>query len=573
MEMLKPREAVNQAILFTRLRWRLVRNSALQLVRASKVRPITVCVACLLVWGFVFGISLSGFRFLHEQRLPFGGNLVGMLLDLMFVTLAGMLVFSTGLVIYGSLFSAAETNYLLSKPVSDDQVFAYKFQGALAFSSTAFLLLGSPVLIAFGLVCEAPWFFYVMLPLFFLGFVLIPGSVGALACLLIVNFIPRRCKQVVVLVILLLVTLTAVWITRIVNSSTQPTQVMSREQVNRLIGRFSFAGSIYMPSHWVRAGLQSAGHGQVGTSLYHLMLVWTNGLFLYLIAAWGSAKLYRRGFNRVTTGGELKHRYGGHWLDHILTGCLFFVRPATRLLIVKDFRTFRRDPQQWAQIVIFGGLITLYMMNIRKMFLGEIGWVYQNSISLLNLSAISLLVCIYTGRFIYPMLSLEGRKMWLLGLLPLERDQLLWGKFAFSATGAVLISSSLIILSDVKLEMPLEVILLHVLTIGVLSAGLSGLSVGLGAWTPNFRETDPSKIAVGLGGTLNLVASLLFMLVVLALMAFPWHFQMLSTQSATTGPEYPWLWWIGATLGAGVGAVAVVVPLRLGIRALRGMEF
>ena len=56
--------------------------------------------------------------------------------------------------------------------------------------------MGAPVLIAYGLVAHAPWHFFVLLPLFFLGFILLPGAVGGLACLLIVNFVPRRRKQV-----------------------------------------------------------------------------------------------------------------------------------------------------------------------------------------------------------------------------------------------------------------------------------------------------------------------------------------------------------------------------------------
>ena len=55
-------------------------------------------------------------------------------------------------------------------------------------------------------------------------------------------------------------------------------------------------------------------------------------------------------------------------------------------------------------------------------------------------------------------------------------------------------------------------------------SGLSGLSVGLGAIVPNFRETDPSKIAVGFGGTLNLVAGLDVPAAgASALMAVPYH--------------------------------------------------
>ena len=90
---------------------------------------------------------------------------------------------------------------------------------------------------------------------------------------------------------------------------------------------------------------------------------------------------------------------------------------------------------------------------------------------------------------------------------------------------------------------------------------------------PNFRETDPSKIAVGFGGTLNLVISLLFLLTTIALMAAPWHAQMIwaSTPAGAWNPS----WWQAAATGLGFlgGVVAVVVPLRVGARALRQMEF
>ena len=73
------------------------------------------------------------------------------------------------------------------------------------------------------------------------------------------------------------------------------------------------------------------------------------------------------------------------------------------------------------------------------------------------------------------------------------------------------------------LSMPRLIIAMHAVTIVVLALGLSGVSVGLGACMPNFRETDPSKIAVGFGGTLNLVACLLLLIVVIVLMAVPIH--------------------------------------------------
>src|SRR5262249_51516452 len=127
---------------------------------------------------------------------------------------------------------------------------------------------------------------------------------------------------------------------------------------------------------------------------------------------------------------------------------------------------------------------------------------------------------------------------------------------------------------DVMLGMPWHAVLLHVLTVAVLALGLSGLSVGLGACMPNFQENDPSKIAVGFGGTLNLVGGLVFLVVTIALMAGPWH------AYASGGPEHvlgsgaaQLLIALGGLAGLGLGIAATVLPLWLGAQALRGMEF
>ena len=122
---------------------------------------------------------------------------MGWIFDILFGSLTMLLIFSTGIIIYSSLFASQESAFLLTTPVPDDHVFSYKLQGAIAFSSWAFVLLGSPVLIAYGMVVKggASWPYYPSLVLFFLGFILIPGTVGALLTLIIVNIVPRDRKQ------------------------------------------------------------------------------------------------------------------------------------------------------------------------------------------------------------------------------------------------------------------------------------------------------------------------------------------------------------------------------------------
>jgi ABC-2 type transport system permease protein len=122
--------------------------------------------------------------------------------------------------------------------------------------------------------------------------------------------------------------------------------------------------------------------------------------------------------------------------------------------------------------------------------------------------------------------------------------------------------------------MPPLAMVVHGVVVAVLAVGSSGLSVGLGAWMPNFRESDPSKIAVGFGGTLNLIASLLFLVVVVGVMAGPYHVQSIAAKSDTGGFEDLNSWVpVGMFWGVVAGAVAVWLPMRVGSRTLRKMEF
>ncbi len=160
-------------MMFQWLRWRRLRNTLRHILGQSIIRPLTIFLCSLLVWGFVFFVSYEGFTFMRLQRLPMSGGIIGVLFDLLFLTLSIMLVFSTGIILYSSLFNSAETAFLLSKPATADHIFAFKYQGAIAFSSWAFLLLGGPILIAYGIVVDAPWYYYVMLGPFVIAFVCI----------------------------------------------------------------------------------------------------------------------------------------------------------------------------------------------------------------------------------------------------------------------------------------------------------------------------------------------------------------------------------------------------------------
>ena len=559
-----------QPWIFQRLRWTSVRNGARHMTGAARVRILSIAACSLLVAGTVFAGAFEGFELLRRQQFSLSGQLIGVLFDFLFLSLAVLLVFSGGIILYSSLFTTAETAFLLGTPARADQVFAYKFQSAIGCSSWAFLLLGLPILMAYGLVFRAAWPFYLLLPVFLIGFLLIPGSIGAAGCLLIVNATPQRRKQVLGLVLIVLLVAVGAWGYRTAVEAAHRAR-NDGDALQWIDSQFQFMRSRLAPSHWMTRGIQLAARGDVLGAVYPLALLWANGLVLYVAAAWLASRLYRRGYHRLLTGGELRRQYGGARRDQAAFRLLRPLDPQTRWLIIKDFRTFRRDPAQWAQVLIFAGLMLLYFVNAPQFYQSDGGKKFQHVIGFSNLLATAMLMCAYMSRFVYPMLSLEGRKFWILGLLPLKRERLIWGKFVFAASGAVVVGAVLLTASDLLLGLP-GALAVHLPALVVLACGLSALSVGLGAIVPNFRESDPSKIAVGAGGTLNLITGLLFLLAVIALMAGPYHLVAGLNDGAVPASAVKWIV-AGGVLGMLLGVGATIVPLRAGVRVLDRMEF
>ncbi len=251
-------------------------------------------------------------------------------------------------------------------------------------------------------------------------------------------------------------------------------------------------------------------------------------------------------------------------------------------MMLKDLRLFRRDPVQWSQFLIFFGLMVLYFVNVHPFSydINYAGWL--NMISFLNLAVVGLLMSTFTTRFIFPMVSLEGRRFWFLAMLPLRRETILWSKFVFALAGSALPCSALILLSDLILGAGLLIGGIHQLTCLLLCLGLSGIAVGLGARLPNLREESPSRIAAGFGGTLSLVASTLYVLVIVVLTAMPYHFYLAADASRAGSLPHVTrnlLWWLhvwmtgGVAMSVAVSLAATILPMWIGFRAFRSLEF
>jgi ABC-2 type transport system permease protein len=563
------------AFAFHRLRARLLKNIIRSIVSASRLRLVMILVCSAIFWTGLFGLFFEGFQFIGGY-VELTNEVVQYLFSLFFLSLLIMLVFSTGIILYAGLFQSREAAYLLTTPASTDRIFAYKFQEAMAFSSWGFVLLGSPMMVAYGISVEAPWPFYVLFLAFLLAFVLIPGSLGGIGAILVAHFLPRRRRTVLILVGAALALLGIGLVMRVAQT---PGDTLSRDWLDALLGRLAFSQHPLLPSRWMSAGLFGAARGEWPVALFYLMVTSAHAALAYLLAAVVARDLYRPSYSRVQGGRSSRRRIGWYGIDAVFHRAFVFVPRPIRLLILKDLRTFRRDPAQWSQFLIFFGLLAFYFMSIRRLGHDVQSPYWTNLLSFLNLAVTALILSTFTSRFIFPLLSLEGRNFWILGLLPLSRAAILWGKFAF-ATGISLVATEvLVILSDLMLRVSTAMIALHVGMVAVLCLGLSGISVGLGARLPNLKEDDPSKIAAGFGGTLNLLVSLVFIFLIVITLAAPCHFYFAQREFADQAtldfhdPHFRPQIAVAVLTSLAIGAVATFLPLRIGIKAFEAMEF
>jgi ABC-2 type transport system permease protein len=565
--------------------WQLRARTAIAMVRGmfttARLRMSLVASLSLFFWIGLFVLFYQGFGYLSWMHT----DVVQPLFNTFFLALMVMLIFSSGIILYNSLFCSPEATFLLTTPVRTQRIYQYKFQEAVWFSSWGFVLLGSPTLVAYGLVADAPWYYFALLLPFIVAFVHIPAALGGMLCLLIVHKLPSIRIHALALALIVTAVVIGWYLWRTFSGA--ESDLMTRQWFQELFARLQFTEQRLLPSWWLSTGLLEAsrptslmhsGDPPWAQSLMFFTLLMSWALFFNLLGMWLAGQIYREGFSRLYDQPGSQRRPSKWWLDGAVSYGAVFLPRDVRLLLVKDFRLFRRDPIQWSQFLIFFALLGFYFVNIRRFSYHAN---YSAMIGFLNLAVVGLILSTFTTRFIFPMVSLEGRRLWILGLLPIPRDSILWSKFLFAAVGSLVPCTLLVLLSDLMLQIETMWVVIHQISCIVLCLGLSGIAVGLGATMPDLRAHSPSKIAAGFGGTLNLVLSAAYIVLVVLLTALPAHLFLAGQQDSVQTFLDGAIHFIGSPLGIGLGVASTVIlglvatiwPMWLGFRSFRRLEF
>jgi ABC-2 type transport system permease protein len=544
--------------------WHRFRNLSRVLRTQSRFKILFVsCFAIIMEAGLAM-LFLESFQFLSSLG-GIGLVVLNRLFALFFFGLGLMLAASSMASAYSTMYRSEDLDFLMVRPFPLESVTVFKFFESVGLSSWAYFFTVIPFAAAYAWHEQLSPLFAVWTLLFSIPYIIVCCAIGAILTMLILRLCPssRRVRWIIITV--LAVALIAGW--KMAHGLYQP-QAEAEVNLTRLLPGMNIAANPILPSWWMSDGILSLIRGDYFRGFMLLLVITANAAMAILILERLSLAIYYDTWQRIISGSGNANRAEVMlpWLEK----SLLFLGRDIRAMVMKDIRTFFRDPIQWSQTVIFFGLLAMVFFNLRWFRYHQYPDVWRNTIAFLNVFSVAAVMSSLGSRFVYPQLSMEGHAFWILGLTPTTMRRILLTKFGLSLVCMTTVSVTLMILSAEMLNAALMTKVIAVSLAVALSFAISGLSTGLGAIFLDLRQTNPAAIVSGFGGTLNLVLSLSFLLGAILPYALAFHL-LLTNKLAQIGFNsilvLASIWLIVLT------ALTTAIPLILADRSLRNRDF
>jgi ABC-2 type transport system permease protein len=247
-----------------------------------------------------------------------------------------------------------------------------------------------------------------------------------------------------------------------------------------------------------------------------------------------------------------------------------------RAVVLKDVKLFFRDTSQWSQLFLLFALMVVYLYSFKLLPLERSPmptFFLQNLISFLNLGMVGFVVSAVAVRFVFPAVSLEGEAFWIIRSSPLLLKEFLWAKFWSSLLPLLVLAEVLTVLSNTLLKVTPFMMALGIVTVLLMTFGITALGVGLGAVFPRFKVENAAQIPTGFGGIVYMLLTMIFIGVVVTLEAWP-VYRIFAAQ--TLGKHISPSGWFGIVfsfvLVLMINISALFLPMKEGLKRLKQRE-
>ena len=535
-----------------RAAWSVTRRSPLKLAVIVTVWSILLVGAYLLAWyGVQFVYRTAGVGSFFLDRLWY-----------LFLFIVSVMLFISQLATaYSTMIRSEETRLWMSWPLSARWIVRAKWLESTCYSAWAAILLMLPIGVAYLQVLHKPcgrlaWLLFILLPL--VG-VMTAGSTAVLLVWLrwvSPRLIPRRELAPIGLVIM---SLLVFWLLGAQDRGRS--QEVWFVALQELLPRMQLASSLWMPSSWVARSLSACLNDRWMEASLFAGLLWSSAAvsirLLDHLAAWTLLAVLRR-----HAAGETRSRPGAArvltlsrrwWMAHPFWAC-----------VMKDLLLLIRDPAQWSQGLVFFGLLGAYFSNIHRLTQMAVEPSWRIGVASLNLACTLLVFGSLAVRFVFPQMSLEGRRLWLVHVAPGGLRQVLYAKLICYGSLAVVLTEGLLWVSATRLGVPGPMAWWLAAVGAVASFSLVGLTAGLGAWLIDPGASDPGRIVSSSNGALALVLMLGYIGTTIWALVVGWT-SWINRQPLGFGL---------AGLGLlGASWLLGVLPVRRGVGVLERLEF
>lgn len=549
------------------------RNQFRRLSRPARLRLGGLGLLALAFGAAIFFFFYRTLSYFHSIE-EFGPVLTYKLLGMVFVTFFSILLFSNIIAALSTFFLSRELDRLAAAPIPPRRFFYARFAETLIDSSWMMILFSLPAFLAYGVVHHTGPGFYLLTVLTLPPFLVIPAALGIITTAVLVNVFPaRRTKDILALLSVVAATLLYV-LFRLV----RPERLVNPEGFSdfaAFLSAMRTPDAGFLPSTWaVEILAPSLGLRDGHPGFYYLLLASSAGVVV-MAAEIVVMRLFLPGWSKAQEGRQARLTLRPAW-ERLLTVVTAPFPAQSRLLMIKEVKTFFRDTSQWSQLILLLALVVVYVYNFSVLPLkgnALMTFYFKNVIAFLNLALAGFVIASVSVRFVFPSFSLEGRAFWIVKTAPMTLRRLWWAKFWINVVPLLILGEVLVVATNTYLHVMPLMMWLSTTTLFAMILAIVVLGLAVGAAYPRFDADNAAQVAAGVGGLIYMILCMSFIGVVVVLEAWPVYLIFMHRFSATALPISAWLVILcsfGSVIALTIGVF--VVSVRRGMAKLEDIE-
>lgn len=507
---------------------RLLNPSLLSLKRAflngEKKNKLKIIGLLVLAIGF---FSLE-YLFISRMLIYFSETeLIGQLLIEKMLYMANfiffaMLVFSNIITSISTFYTAEDIGLILSAPITLEEFFYNRLIQTVLKSSWMIILFGLPIYLAYGIILHGGVLYYLLMILSLLAFILIASSTGVIFTIIATYILPARRFREIMLFISIIIFIGIYISFRMI----RPERFLNPQKFENVVGYLAAlrsSQSLLLPSTWFSSSLMLCISHSYSNTLHMFLPLISTAMGITVVSMFVTYMFYKDGFTKAqeSKNANLNRKAAFYRLLEKLTrkSSIFI-----KAIIEKDVLSFFRDASQWSQLLLLGALIVVYVYNFTALPLKNIPFptIYlKNIVAFLNLGLAAFVITAIAARFAFPAISLEGRAFWLIKVSPNDVSELIRAKIIYNLIPLIIISIALIFFTNHVLGVFSYIMYLSLITMILLTAGITNMGVSFGAIYPKFHYENVADISMGFGGLVFMIVSLSITMIVIIIEAIP----------------------------------------------------